>query len=166
MIQSTTDFIKYFDSIRRRTLNYIRVVPSDRLAWSPKEGEFTCADIIRHIIVTERMFIRVATEGNWKYEGHEAEEQQSLDELISLLESTHVEAIEKLKQFPDEGLNEPHFGPKEEGRPLKAWRWLMAMTEHEIHHRSQLAVYLSLMGVKPPHIFGLGVEDLIAISVT
>jgi uncharacterized damage-inducible protein DinB len=38
----------------------------------------------------------------------------------------------------------------------------MAMTEHEIHHRSQLAMYLLLLGVKPPHIYGLGVEELIA----
>ena len=166
MIQSTADFIKYFDSIRRRTMNYIRVVPSDRLNWSPKNGEFTCADILRHILVSEKMFVRVAMEGSWKYEGHESEDEQSLDELIALLEATHFETMEKLKQLPDQDLNEPHYGPKGEGHPLKAWRWLMAMTEHEIHHRSQLAVYLSLMGVQPPHIFGLGVEDLIALSVT
>ena len=165
MIQSTVDFIKYFESIRRRTLNYIRVIPPDGLAWSPKSGEFTCADIIRHIIETERMFVRVATEGHWKYESHESEEEQSLDALIALLESTHAEVIKVLKQFPDQDLNELRFGPKGEGHPLKAWRWLMAMTEHEIHHRSQLAVYLSLMGVQSPHIFGLGVEDLIALSV-
>jgi uncharacterized damage-inducible protein DinB len=107
----------------------------------------------------------VATEGRWKYEGHESEQKQSLDELITLLETTHAETMEKLGQFPDQDLNEPRFGSKREGRPLKAWRWLMAMTEHEIHHRSQLAVYLSLMGVQPPHIFGLGVEDLIALAV-
>ena len=166
MIQSTTDFIKYFDSVRRRTLNYIRIVPADRLGWSPKEGEFTCADIIRHIIMTEVMFVRVATEGRWKYEGHESERRQSLDELIAQLETTHAESMEKLKQFPDQDLNEPRYGPEGKGHPLKAWRWLMAMTEHEIHHRSQLAVYLSLMNVQPPHIFGLGVEDLIALSVT
>jgi uncharacterized damage-inducible protein DinB len=166
MIQSTADFIKYFDSIRRRTMNYIRVVPSDRLGWSPKSGEFTCADIIRQIIAAEKMFVRVATEGNWKYEGHESEGEQSLDELIALLETSHAQAMDTLKQFPDQYLNESRFGPKREGRPLKAWRWLMAMTEHEIHHRSQLAVYLSLMGVQPPHIFSLGVEDLIALSVT
>lgn len=71
MIQSKTDFIKYFESIRRRTMNYIRVVPADRLGWSPKEGEFTCADIIRHVIASEKMFVRVATEGRWKYEDHE-----------------------------------------------------------------------------------------------
>jgi len=166
MIQTTADFIKYFDSIRRRTLNYVHVIPPDRLNWSPKDGEFNCADIIRHIIAAEVMFVRVAMEGRWKYEGHGAKGEQSLDELITLLESTHVEAIEKLGQFTDQDLYEPRSGPKGEGHPLKAWRWLMAMTEHEIHHRSQLAVYLSLMGVQPPHIFGLGVEDLIAISVT
>ncbi len=166
MITSTPEFIKYFEGIRRRTLNYVRVVPADRLAWSPKEGEFTCADIIRHIIAAEKMFVRVAMEGNWNYEGHEPEGEQSLDELIALLESTHSVAMEKLKQFPDQDLNAPRYGPKKEGHPLQAWRWLMAMTEHEIHHRSQLAVYLSLMNVQPPHIFGLGVEDLIALSVT
>ena len=166
MIQATTDFIKYFDSIRRRTLNYIRVIPPDQLAWRPKDGEFTCADIIRHILTAEKMFVRVAMEGRWKYEGHDVEGEQSLDELIALIESTHVEAMEKLSQFPDQDLTTPRYGPKGEGRPLKAWRWLMAMTEHEIHHRSQLAVYLSLMNVQPPHIFGLGVEDLIALSVS
>jgi len=165
MIQSTADFIKYFDSVRRRTMNYVRTVPADRLAWSPKPGEFTCADIIRHIIAAEKMFVRVATEGSWNYAGHEAKNEQSLDELIALFETTHVEAMEKLKQFPDQELNALRYGPKGEGHPLKAWRWLMAMTEHEIHHRSQLAVYLSLMNVQPPYIFGLGVEDLIALSV-
>ena len=165
MIQSTVDFIKYFESIHRRTMNNIHVVPADRLSWSPKEGEFTCADIIRHIMAAEKMFVRVATEGRWKYEGHESEQEQSHDELIALLETVHNETMNKLGLFPDQELNEPRFGPKAEGRPLKAWRWLMAMTEHEIHHRSQLAVYLSLIAVQPPHIFGLGLEDLIALSV-
>lgn len=166
MIHSTKDFIKYFNSIRRRTLNYIRVIPSDRLAWSPKPDEFTCADIIQHIIEAEKMFVRVVIEGRWKYEGHDSDEKLSLDELAALLDATHLEAMEKLKELSDQDLYEPRPGPIEGGQPIKAWRWLMMMAEHEIHHRSQLAVYLSLMDVQPPHIFGLGVEDLIALSVT
>jgi len=166
MIQTKTDFIKYFESIRRRTLNYIRVIPPDQVNWSPKEGEFNCADIIRHIIEAEKMFVRVAMEGRWNYKGHEAGPDQSLDALITQLETAHIEAMTKLEGFPDQELNEPRLGPTGEGHPVKAWRWLMVMGEHEIHHRSQLAVYLSLMGVQPPHIFGLGVEDLIALSVT
>lgn len=168
MIQSTTDFIKYFESIRRRTLNYIRAVPPEQVDWAPKAGEFTCAELIRHFGAAEVMFVRVAMEGVWHYAGQEAKKAQSLDELISGLEAVHRESMEKLGRFPDKALKAPRYGPKGEGEgyPLKAWRWLMAMTEHEIHHRSQLAVYLTLMGVQPPHIFGLGVEDLIAPSVT
>jgi uncharacterized damage-inducible protein DinB len=166
MIQSADDFIKYFEGVRRRTMNYIRVFPADRLDWSPKAGEFSCADILRHMIAAERMFVRVVIEGRWNYEGHETEGKQSLDELITLLETTHTQAMDKLKQLSNQDLDEPRLGPKGEGQPLKAWRWLMVMAEHEIHHRSQLAVYLSLIGVQPPHIFGLGVEDLIALSVT
>jgi uncharacterized damage-inducible protein DinB len=162
MIGSIADFIKYFESVRRRTMNYVRVVPAERLDWAPKGGEFTCGDILRHLIASEKMFTRVVMEGRWHYDGHETREEQSLDDLIALLESTHVEAVQALGGLPDQELKAPRNGPG--GQPLKAWRWLMAMAEHEIHHRSQLAVYLSLMGVQPPHIFGLGVEDLIAIS--
>jgi uncharacterized damage-inducible protein DinB len=48
---------------------------------------------------------------------------------------------------------------------VKAWRLLMAMVEHEIHHRSQLADYLTIMGVDPPQIYGMGVEEVITLAV-
>jgi len=43
---------------------------------------------------------------------------------------------------------------------VRAWRLLLAMVEHEVHHRSQLASYLTWMGLEAPDIFGLGVEDV------
>ena len=160
MIHSTEIFIEYFTGVRKRTLNYVRVVRGDQINWSPKEGEFTCADIIRHIASGEKMFVGVATQGKWKYEGHGGS-QGSLDELIAHLEQTHLEAMNDLRSLPDSELHQPR--PALEGNiQIKTWRWLMAMVEHEIHHRSQLAMYLMLMGITPPHIYGLGVEDLIA----
>ena len=86
-----------------------------------------------------------------------------MEEALALLKAGHVEAMSRLEKLSDEALSE--LRPSLNGPPVKVWRWLMAMAEHEIHHRSQLAVYLSLMGVQPPHIFGLGVEDIIALSV-
>ena len=162
MIQAVESFIHYFESVRRRTLNYLRVIPPEKFEWRPKDGEFTCGDIVRHIIATEKMFVGVAMDGKWKYMGHDTD-KQGLAETLTLLNAVHLEAMEKLSALPDEALVE--MRPSLNGPELKVWRWLMAMSEHEIHHRSQLAVYLSLMGVQPPHIFGLGVEDIIALTV-
>lgn len=106
------------------------------------------------------MFAGVATEGVWRYPGHTAKGEESLEAAISVLENDHHIALNQLKRLSDQELYESQ--PSIGGPPLKVWRWLMALIEHEIHHRSQLAVYLTLMGVEAPHIFGLGVEDIIA----
>jgi uncharacterized damage-inducible protein DinB len=160
MIHSTSDFIDYFSGVRKRTLNYVRAVPAGRTDWLPAQGEFTCADIVRHIAASEKMFTGVVLRGKWEYGGHGGH-RSSWDEIIARLERTHAEAMSALRSLPDAVLDQPR--PALDGNAqMKVWRWLMAMAEHEIHHRSQLAMYLMLMGITPPHIFGLGVEDLVA----
>ncbi len=76
------------------------------------------------------------------------------------LRADHAAAMAHLRAMDDAALAEPR--PTLDGPPARAWRLLMAMVEHEIHHCSQLAVYLALMGLDPPQIYGLGVEDVIA----
>ena len=162
MIQTIESFVNYFEGVRRRTMNYLRVIPPEKFEWAPKEGEFTCGDILRHIIAAEEMFTDLVMEGRWKYPGHENVNGHGLEETLAQLESNHADAMNRLKELPDEVL--PELRPSLNGPPVKVWRWLMAMAEHEIHHRSQLAVYLSLMGIEPPQIYGLGVEDIIALT--
>jgi uncharacterized damage-inducible protein DinB len=43
---------------------------------------------------------------------------------------------------------------------MAVWKWLRAMTEHEIHHRGQLYLMLSMLGVKTPPVFGMTSEEL------
>jgi uncharacterized damage-inducible protein DinB len=160
MLHSVDSFITYFEGIRRRTLNYIRTLPSDRLGWSPRAGEFTCGEIVRHLAAAEQLFVGAATEGRWRYAGHAHDPAQGLDTLLADLEAGHAAAMARLCAMGDAELAEPR--PTLGGPPARAWRLLMAMVEHEIHHRSQLAVYLALMGLDPPQIYGLGVEDVIA----
>ena len=73
MIQTVAGFIQYFESVRRRTLNYLRVIPPENFEWRPKDGEFTCGDIVRHILAAEKMFVGVAMDGKWKYMGHDTD---------------------------------------------------------------------------------------------
>ncbi len=46
------------------------------------------------------------------------------------------------------------------GAEITAWKWLRAMCEHEAHHRGQLALYLRMLGLDPPPIFGHKAEDV------
>jgi len=159
VLQSVSSFVSYFEGIRRRTLNYIKAVPQDRLDWSPREGEFTCRQIILHLAITEKLFVGGFIDGKWKY-GDSNAGGGSLDEVIDYLNRTHTESMAALSAIGDGELNQPR--PTLDGPTIKAWRLLMMLVEHEVHHRSQLAMYLFLMGVQPPHIFGMGIEDVIA----
>jgi uncharacterized damage-inducible protein DinB len=160
MVNSMRSFVDYFEGVRRRTLNYIRVLPPDRVDWAPKAGEMTCGDLLRHMMASEVMFVGLVIDSRWKYLGHERRDADTLETLTASFAASHAESMARLRTVGDGELMQPR--PSLEGPPFKSWRFLMAMVEHEIHHRSQLAVYLTLMGVQPPHIYGMGVEDVIA----
>jgi uncharacterized damage-inducible protein DinB len=160
MLQSIESFIHYFESIRRRTVNYIQAIPEDKIDWSPQEGQFTCGEIIRHIAGAEQMYAGIFTQGRWNYPEELHHRKGSLADTIALLESIHAEAMNALRIMDDTELSHPR--PLLGGSTIKAWRILMMMVEHEIHHRSQLSMYLMLLGVEPPQIYGMSMEEAIA----
>lgn len=47
---------------------------------------------------------------------------------------------------------------------IPTWKWLRAMVEHEIHHRAQLYLYLNMLSVTTPPIFGITSEEVAAQS--
>ena len=96
------------------------------------------------------------------YPGHSSDWAHDLKAIIEYLETTHAEAMTRLQALPDSELQQARIALA--GRTLAAWRLLMAIVEHEIHHRSQLASYLALLGITPPQIFGLEVDDVAAMS--
>ena len=49
--------------------------------------------------------------------------------------------------------------------PITTWKWLRLMVEHEIHHRGQMYLYLAMLGVETPPLYGLTSEQVRARSV-
>jgi uncharacterized damage-inducible protein DinB len=158
MIASTSAFIQYFERVRARTMEAVDAVPPEMLDWSPRAGEYTCGDIVRHLASVEAMDVEAALGGGWRYRGHERLLGESLAEARDYLSRTHARMMAQLHALPDSELT-AHRADLE-GRPVSVWRILMAMVEHEIHHRSQLASYLAQLGVRPPQLFGVMMEAL------
>ena len=164
MIASMREFTEYFDGVRRRTVGFFRTIPADMIDWAPKDGEYTCGDIVRHVAASESMFTGVVADGAWRYDGHARALGVTLAETLALLDARHAAATQALAKAGDSALTQLRPALEPGGRPLRGWRVLMAMCEHEVHHRSQLASYLTLIGIEAPDIFGLGVEDVTRLT--
>jgi uncharacterized damage-inducible protein DinB len=164
VITTVREFAEYFDGVRRRTVGFFRTIPAAMIDWAPKDGEYTCGDIIRHVAASESMFSGVVADGAWRYDGHGRELGASLEQALALLDARHRAAAAALARAGDATLGQLRPALEPDGRPIRGWRVLMAMCEHEVHHRSQLASYLTLMGIDAPDIFGLGVEDVTRLT--
>jgi len=164
VIASIREFTDYFEGVRRRTVGFFRVIPPELIDWTPKAGEYTCGDIIRHLATCETMFTGVVAGGVWRYDGHDRSLGPTRDDALGLLDARHAAALQTLATAGDAALGEPRPALEPGGRPIRGWRVLMAMCEHEVHHRSQLASYLTQMGIDAPDIFGLGVEDVTRLA--
>lgn len=162
-ITSVKSFLQYYERIRERTLKLINVVPSDQLDFTYKRGKFTIGDQIRHIAAIERYLYAETIAGRPSiYRGCGKELANGYEDVIKYFNDLHEESLEIFRNLSDEDLNKKcmTLGNSE----IVVWKWLRAMVEHEIHHRGQLYMYLSLLDVKTPPIFGLTSEEVQILS--
>jgi uncharacterized damage-inducible protein DinB len=79
------------------------------------------------------------------------------------MERLHSESVAIFNSLSDAQLQEKCTTPG--GAAITTWKWLRLMTEHEIHHRGEIYVYLGLLGVAAPPLYGLSSEEVRARSV-
>ena len=159
MLRDLKSYLTHFERIRERTLQVVDRIPSEHFDWSPRAGEYTIGDLVRHIASAEKLDVGAALGDGWHYSGHAAADWgTNLANARTSLVRTHEECVARLNAAGDELLTAKRLDLA--GNPVSAWRILMAMIEHEIHHRSQLDTYLMLLNVPPPQLFGVKMEDL------
>jgi uncharacterized damage-inducible protein DinB len=160
-ITNITSFLDYYERVRARTNRVIKTVPPDKINWAYKEGKFTIGDIIRHIAAIERnMYAENVVGKPSKYIGCGQELAKTQAEILTYFEEMHQQSIAIFRTLSDADLQKKCTTPG--GASITTWKWLRAMVEHEIHHRAQLYIYLNLLDVKTPPIFGLTAEELAA----
>lgn len=144
-------------------MRVVRCVPADKLDWTYREGKFTMGDLVRHIAATERyLFAEVAQGKPSRYPGCGKELADGYENVLGFMARLHQESMEILAGLSQEDLQRKCITP--DGLPITAWKWLRAMVEHEIHHRGQIYLYLGMLGVPTPPIFGLTSEEVLQRS--
>ena len=157
-------FLPYFENIRARTIRVASLIPPERIEWTHRPGAFTLGDLVRHLAATERWMFAENVRGKpSRYPGHGRELADGRDAVLSYLGRMHEESMRIFGALTPEQLQASVTTPA--GTPIAAWKWLRAMVEHEVHHRGQIYLMLSMLGVPTPPIYGLTSEQVYERSV-
>ncbi|MBV9492774.1 MAG: DinB family protein [Acidobacteria bacterium] len=149
----------YIDKVRQRTLRVAAVIPPDRYDWTYAEGKFTFADLLRHLASIERwMFAENSMRRPSRYPGHGPELADSPEAVLAFMKAMHDESMTLFRSLTDEDLDTKTTTPG--GADLRIGKWLRSMIEHEIHHRGQLYLYLGMLGIETPPLYGLTEEEV------
>jgi uncharacterized damage-inducible protein DinB len=158
-ITTIPNFLKYWRSIRSRTERVARCIPPEKIEWTYREGKFTLGDLLRHMGALERyMFAENVCGRPSLYAGCDIGLAEGKEEVLKFLSQMDRETVEILRRLPDKRLQEDCETPG--GARLRVWKWLRAMVEHEAHHRGQIYLYLSMLGVETPPLYGLTAEEV------
>ena len=163
-IRNIESFLTYFETVRERTLRALRAVPPGKLEWRHANDVFSCGDLARHIAAVERYtFAENALGRPSRYHGCGPELAEGHENVMAFMERMHRESVEMLKDLTPDDLAGKGLSPQ--GVPVTAWKLLRAMIEHEVHHRGEIYMYLALLGVPRPPLYGVTESELRRHSV-
>ena len=159
MAPALDDFLSYLDRVRGRTRRVAALIPADRVEWTHRPGAMTLGDLVRHIAVTERdMWAETVAGRPSRYTTHGPELADGLGAVLAFLDRAHEESMAIFRSLTPDAFLGPCLTPA--GASMPVWKWLRAMIEHEAHHRGQIYLMLSMLGVATPPVFGMTSEEL------
>ena len=167
MITDMAAYLRFFDTVRRRTERDVGALPPAAAAWRPPGGDgeagWGIGQIVAHIGGTRLYFASAYRNEGWLW----AKEEMNQDDQrtwLPWLETSASRFVALLKDTPDAWLTRGIEMIDTPGRTLSGWRLLMMMLEHEVHHRSQIDTYAGLEGWPVPDIFGRSAESITALQ--
>ena len=162
MITDVESYLRFFDSVRRRTERDVAALPPAAAAWQPPpaggEAGWGIGELVGHIGATRLYFASAYRGEGWILTAPDIDRadqrtwlpwlQASAERFAGLLRATPAEWLTRRIEMIDTP------------GTLPGWRLLMMMLEHEVHHRSQIDTYAGLQGWDPPHIYGRSAEQV------
>ena len=128
-----------------------------------RAGKIHVWGFARHLAVAERFLWAETLQGHKsRYTTHGKELADGYENVIAFVERLHAESMEIFAKFSDEDLQRKCKTPDD--AEITKWKWMRLMVEHEIHHRGQIYLYLGMLGVPAPPMYGLTSEQVRARS--
>ena len=156
-----------FDAEMASTRRLLECVPDGKAAWQPHEKSMTLGRLATHVADLAGRATAVLEQDEWDPRPPGANVQprvlDSRAKLLQLFEEGSAQARAALAKTGDADFGKS-WTMKREGKPMYTGARLDAYRRiamnHMVHHRAQLGVYLRLLGVAIPGMYGPSADDL------
>ena len=167
MITDIAAYLRFFDSVRRRTERDVAALPPAAAGWRPPavggETGWSIGQIVAHI-GGSRLYFASAYRGEGWIWGEAAADPGDQRTWLPWLDQSAEQFVALLRETPADWLTRRVETIDTPGATLSGWRLLMMMIEHEVHHRSQIDTYAGLEGWPVPDIFNRSAESIDALQ--
>jgi uncharacterized damage-inducible protein DinB len=156
-------FIAELDREAGITRRVLERVPEDKLKWQPHPKSMSLGQLALHIAALPGHLAEVFSLESWERpDMGERAEPASKDEILSSFETALEKARKNLGSWDDATAQASWSLTKNGEALLSAPRIGMVrsiMMNHAYHHRGQLAVYLRMLNVPVPSIYGPSADE-------
>jgi uncharacterized damage-inducible protein DinB len=141
----------------RTTARVLARVPEAHLAWKPHPKSFSLGQLALHIATVPGNVAALAASDPAQSPGFTQREAASTSELLPALEASVAKAREHLGGFDDAAMTATWRLFRGDQQVMAIPRVAMVraiMLNHWYHHRGQLLVYLRLLDLPVPSVYG------------
>ena len=161
MLEPMLDELRSEAALTRRVLER---VPGDKLAWRPHEKSMSLGQLSLHVATIPGAIVGLAQldEFDTSQANFDPPEPQNLEEILAAFDGS-VKTAEDYLAGIDENTATANWRLTSRGREVfalpRAGLLRTIMLNHWYHHRGQLSVYLRLLDVLVPAIYGRSADE-------
>jgi uncharacterized damage-inducible protein DinB len=158
----TAAILQEFDNEARTTRKVLERVPNDKLAWQPHPKSMSLGVLALHVAGSPAVICGWAAEDETTLKGEQTPVPTSTAEILAAHDAGVKTVQERLTAIGDEGLMKMWSAKAGENTLMtmpKAALVRAIVLNHWIHHRGQLSVYLRLLDVPVPSIYGPSADE-------
>lgn len=139
------------------TRRVLERVPEDQLSWKPHAKSMSLGELALHIAQLPRGIAELLGELSVEVPAVPLREATSREELLSAFDQAVAVAATTIAEWGEDGLAAEWRLTRDEHTLFALPRAAVVRTlmlNHSYHHRGQLTVYLRLLGVPVPAVYG------------
>ena len=161
---SVAALIRELEQESATTRRVLERVPNDKLTWKPHPKSMSLGELAMHVASSPGAIAGWALQDvvDFGTGGGKPPEPASVQDILSAHDESAVKTREALTKIGDEGMHAPWkaiAGGATMFEMPKAALVRSIVMNHTYHHRGQLSVYLRLLDVPVPSIYGPSADE-------